>query len=122
MAKFRTLVIVTAAITLMAGCESSPRSPLIGKWKVAAYMQSCGEYSGFEFNNSDYTVLFTNGTHMTGSVTYVQDADGEHFYAIPQGGYNDLGGNHYAEFRFTLDKINNGILFGGSNCELIPDN
>jgi hypothetical protein len=50
------LVLVTALI-LLARYE---RSALRRKWRVAQG-QSCGEYSGFEFNYFTYAALLTNG-------------------------------------------------------------
>jgi hypothetical protein len=121
MTKLSTLLVASAAITIMAGCQ---RSPLIGKWKIPQGTgQSCGEYSGFEFNHSSYTALLTNGTSITGPVTYAQhnasESANESFSATPKGGY-DLNGIHYTEFVFTLDQINGGIRMSQA-CEFVRE-
>jgi hypothetical protein len=76
MAKFRTLVIVTTAITLMAGCA---KSPLLGKWRVAGG-QTCQTLSGYEFTSTDATYLLNNGSRVTVPVSsYSQDGSGTNY-------------------------------------------
>ena len=124
-----TLIVLMAAIRFMFVRQDG--SPLIGKWKVAE-RASCGKISGFEFNHSSYTVLFTDGTSKTGAVTYSQhDVNGafgvpiKSFSALVQGNILPLSGIDVGpitttEFDFTLDKINNGIILSQS-CEFIPE-